>query len=111
MVIFIFLLKGIYPKITKDPVFSVINKTSDRLKFKCELDVQEKKVNVSHEITWLQGTPGTEIKKEMISWPTTEAHLQNNNSFNEPDLTLFRLGQQVRVYGMRLMRNICFLIK
>ena len=87
--IFIFFCKGIYPKITKDPVFSVINKTSDRLKFKCEIDVQEKKENVSHEVT--------EIKKDMINWPATEAHLQNNNNFNEPDLALFRLGQQVRV--------------
>ena len=97
MMIFIFFCKGIYPKITKDPVFSVINKTSDRLKFKCEIDVQEKKENVSHEVTWFQGIPGTEIKKDMINWPATEAHLQNDNNFNEPDLALFRLGQQVRV--------------
>ena len=55
-----------FPKITKDPVFSVINKAAGRLKFICEIDVQEKDESVSHEITWFQGTPGTEIKKDIM---------------------------------------------
>ena len=109
MMMFICFFKGMYPKITKNPVVSVINKISDRLKFKCEVDVQEKEENVSHEITWFQGNAGTEIKKDIISWPTTETHLQNNNSFNEP--ALFHLGQMVRTKRIRLLTKISFFIK
>lgn len=92
-----------FPKITKDPVFSVINKAAGRLKFICEIDVQEKDENVSHEITWFQGTPGTEIKKDIISWPTTEAYLQNNNTFHEA--ALFCLGQQVRAENVIISKS------
>ena len=73
---------------------SVIDKTTSRLQFKCKIDTSEKQETVRHEITWFQGTPGTEIKKHNISWPATEVHLKNNNSFDEPPL--FHLGQQVR---------------
>ena len=59
-------IKGKFPKITKHPVVSV-NVKNNSLRFECKIDPEENENDVRYEVTWFQGTPRKEIKKENLS--------------------------------------------
>ena len=88
----IFLLKGNFPKFEGNPVVSVdLNNT--RLRFKCKINATEKGEKVRYEVTWFQGIPRKQIKKDILSANLTESYLQNKNSITETPL--FYLGHEV----------------
>lgn len=88
---YICFFKGKFPQITKPPVVSV-DVTNNRLRFKCKIDPEEREDNVRYEVTWFQGVPRTQIKKENLSVALPESYLQNGKSKDEQ---LFYLGQEV----------------
>ena len=72
---------------------------NNTLRFKCKIDPEEKGNNVRYEVTWFQGVPRQEIKKENLSAALTEAYLQNHQ-----DKKLFYLGQEVRFFEMEPLK-------
>lgn len=66
---------------------------NNTLRFKCKIDPEEKENKVRYEVTWFQGVPRKEIKKENLSTALPNAYLQN-----ERKKRLFNLGQEVRFY-------------
>ena len=85
-------IKGKFPKITKHPVVSV-NVKNNSLRFECKIDPEKNGNDVRYKVTWFQGTPRKEIKKENLSTALPNAYLQN-----EKKKRLFNLGQEVRFY-------------
>ena len=102
--------KGKFPQITKPPVVSV-DVTNNQLRFKCKIDPEERGDNVRYEVTWFQGVPKTQIKKDNLSVALTEAYLQNGKS---KDKQLFYLGQEVsfseRNFRLILGNEFCKLL-
>ena len=66
---------------------------NNTLLFKCKIDPEEKENKVRYEVTWFQGVPRKEIKKENLSAALPEAYLQNRK-----DKQLFYLGQEVSFF-------------
>ena len=64
-----------------------------RLRFKCKINGREKGAKVRYEVTWFQGTPRKQIKKDVLNASLTESYLQNNNRITETQL--FYLGHEV----------------
>lgn len=71
-----------------------VDVTNSRLRFKCKIDPEEREDNVRYEVTWFQGVPRTQMKKENLSVALPEAYLQNGKNKEEQ---LFHLGQEVCV--------------
>ena len=76
-----------------------VNVKNNTLRFKCKIDPEEKGNNVRYEVTWFQGVPRKEIKKENLCAAFPEAYLQNRK-----DKQLFFLGQEVSFFEMEPLK-------
>lgn len=63
---------------------------NNALRFECKIDPEENGNDVRYEVTWFQGIPRKEIKKENLSATLPKAYLQNGKKKK-----LFHLGQEV----------------
>ena len=70
-----------------------VNLKNNKLRFECKIDPEKNGNDVRYEVTWFQGTPRKEIKKEHLSTALPNGYLQN-----EKKKRLFNLGQEVRFY-------------
>ena len=66
---------------------------NNTLRFECKIDPEENGNDVRYEVTWFQGIPRKEIKKENLSATLAKAYLQNGQNKK-----LFYLGQEVSFF-------------
>ena len=76
-----------------------VNVKNNSLRFECKIDPEENENDVRYEVTWFQGTPRKEIKKENLCAAFPEAYLQNRK-----DKQLFFLGQEVSFFEMEPLK-------